>query len=260
MNDRHEMLDLAPAYALGALDPEDEERFETHLADCSRCRAALEGYRAAVGRIADAAPRVEPPPEIREKILRSAGGSPDAPEIRPPAARAEPSRRGTWTLRLAAAAALILAFGAGWAYLQERQELMAVAEAYEDAVARVAQRDSLLDLVLAPDVRTVQLTSTDQPPTGHLFWNQGRNALVLTVHDLPPPPAGRTYQLWGIPAGDDPVGLDVFQPTADGEAVVTVQLPVGLDMAVSAVTEEPEGGSDQPTTQPFLVAEWPNSS
>jgi hypothetical protein len=33
-------------------------------------------------------------------------------------------------------------------------------------------------------------------------------------------------------------------------------VPLGIAFAASAITEEPEGGSEQPTTTPFLVTTW----
>jgi len=160
---------------------------------------------------------------------------------------------------VAAAAALVVAAGGWWAYAQEREARIAALDAYRTSRDRVARQDSLLELVLGPDVRSTRLAASGQPPRGQLFWNRSRNALVMSVHDLPPAPEGRTYQLWGIPAGENPVSLGTFSTNETGEAVVTASLPDDLEMAVSAVTEEPEGGSPQPTTQPFLVAQWSSS-
>jgi anti-sigma factor RsiW len=68
------------AYALGALDPEDELVFETHLATCPRCRLELAGLAQAAGMLAYAVPAA----------ARRRSSSP-ASSPRP---RARPTRRG----------------------------------------------------------------------------------------------------------------------------------------------------------------------
>ena len=79
---------------------------------------------------------------------------------------------------------------------------------------------------------------------------------MLTAQNLPPAPNGRTYQLWGIAANQQPVSLGTFNTQADGSVLLTMSMPEGVRFDVSAVTEEPAGGSPQPTTQPFLVGNW----
>jgi anti-sigma-K factor RskA len=77
--------------------------------------------------------------------------------------------------------------------------------------------------------------------------------MILTAFDLQPAPAGRTYQLWGIADGAQPVSLGTFNTGPSGQAAVALAFDPALRFSVSAVTEEPTGGSPQPTTQPFLV-------
>src|SRR5439155_555451 len=78
----------------------------------------------------------------------------------------------------------------------------------------------------------------------------------VTAFDLPPAPAGRTYQLWAIKKGQAPVSVGTFNTLPGGRAVITLQMPAGFKPDLSAVTEEPAGGSAQPTQQPFLVGAW----
>src|SRR5947199_39328 len=100
------------------------------------------------------------------------------------------------------------------------------------------------------------LAATGKAPTMRLYWNRARGLVVLAAFDLPPAPSGRTYQLWAIKKGQNPVSLGTFNTAAGGRAVVTLPAPAGLKPDLSAVTEEPAGGSPQPTQQPFLVGTW----
>jgi anti-sigma-K factor RskA len=106
-----EIHDLAAAYALNALDPEDRWTYERHLDNCEHCSDEVARLRAGAVQIAYAATGPEPRPELRDRILRAAR------EERP--ASVTPLRRRRWLFpatALAAAAATFAAVGLGlWA-------------------------------------------------------------------------------------------------------------------------------------------------
>lgn len=95
------------AYALDALDDATREAVRSHLSLCDQ-HPDVPGYlatSAALGLLAD---EQDPPPALRERILRSAGAArPSAP----PARTRQPRRLRTWTA-LAAALAVAIAVGA----------------------------------------------------------------------------------------------------------------------------------------------------
>jgi anti-sigma-K factor RskA len=229
----HRWVELAAPYALDALTPGERAEFEAHLATCATCRADVQAQREVAGLLAHAAPDAAPPRELRERVLR------EARRVRPIG-----SRRVVlpW---LAAAACLILALGLGSAYLRERA-------ARDRASTALAARDSLVATLLSPDAATAALAATGQAPSARLFWSPSQRRVVMAVFHLQPAPAGRTYQLWAIAQGK-PVSLGTFNTAADGRVVSTMALPPGLTFEVTAVTEEPAGGSPQPTQTPFLV-------
>ncbi len=177
--------------------------------------------------------------------------------------------RGTTVPWLLAAAGIVLSLGLGMAYQRMRADNASLRIAYDQAETdnaslrvaydRVASdleaRDSLLATFLGPDVRTARLAATGQPPSARLFWNAATASVVMAAFDLPPAPAGRVYQLWGIVTGLDPVSFGTFQTEPDGTAIFRSSVPAGIDFELGAVTDEPAGGSPQPTTTPFLVGE-----
>ena len=61
----------AAGWALGALDPADAEKFETHLHDCAECQTAVAQFQPVVRALMSPAPAVEPPPELEAKTLAS---------------------------------------------------------------------------------------------------------------------------------------------------------------------------------------------
>ena len=76
--------------------------------------------------------------------------------------------------------------------------------------------------------------------------------VVFIGASLPRLDAGKTFELWVIPAKGNPVPAGLFQSQPDATEVFVRPGPVENAAAI-AVTVEPEGGSPQPTTTPFIV-------
>jgi anti-sigma-K factor RskA len=274
----HELREQAAAYALGALEPAEAEAFEAGLAADPELQRLVDGYRQSLLAVADAVPKREPPAALRERVLararaeRSGAGTP-RPEPTPSDPRDAPPGTGSRAQgsggrgRGAAPWILLAASLAGLAWVGLRNvELRARAAALATEAARLeatiasdgerlARLDTLLGILSGPDVRYATLTG-DDAPTLRLVWNTERAQLLVAASGLPEPEPGRTYQLWGIRTGETPVSLGLFEPGPDGTALLTLSAADDAAFDVSAVTDEPDGGSPQPTTQPFLVGAW----
>ena len=74
---------------------------------------------------------------------------------------------------------------------------------------------------------------------------------VLTAEDMPGVPENKTYQIWVI-EGDVPQPSGLFKPDG-GTVAAVVEKPLDEDDVI-AITIEPDGGSQQPTTDPMLTA------
>ena len=98
----------------------------------------------------------------------------------------------------------------------------------------------------------IQASVIGMPGNAHLRVVGGRAELV--VNRLPPPPAGRIYEVWVERRHQRSVPTHaLFSVTAAGAADVGV--PVTLrDVNTIMVTEEPAGGSLTPTNPPVIVA------
>jgi len=275
----HPQLEQAAAYALDAIDDGARHDFETHLVGCAICRTEVAELRAVVSSLAHAAPVEEPPEELRARVLSEARASREAyadvvsrhdeKPTRASAADVVPLRRhprlaaaAPW---LAAAAAVVIALGIGWQASRERVGRH-VAERYQaDAESRVtalrtelASRDSLLGVVLSPAAATAKLAASGQAPSMQLVWHRAARMIVLSAADLPPAKSGRTYQLWGLDAAGTAHSLGTFNTQPDGHVMMVMKPSPEMmsTIRVSAVTEEPMGGSPRPTSQPMLVGRW----
>ena len=60
----HPYEDDIPAFALGALDPEEALQVSEHLVRCPSCRAEVAGYHAVVGLLLCAIPPQEPSAQL----------------------------------------------------------------------------------------------------------------------------------------------------------------------------------------------------
>jgi anti-sigma-K factor RskA len=221
----------AGAYALGALDAHEVDSYREHLATCAVCREEVAQLQVLADSLAVAVPRVEVPEDMRARLmavvhgeaelLRAAGHEADRP-LRP---------RSRWRVRLLPALAATAALAAG---------VLIGALAINSGSS---QRTQVIQaMVFTPGHRaTAALRRT------------GSHA-ELQVTDMPAPPPGRIYEVWlkrGSGAAE-PTGT-LFSVTGQGNG--TVGVPGDLQgVSKVMVTDEPLGGSPQPTRSPVIVA------
>jgi Anti-sigma-K factor rskA len=85
------------------------------------------------------------------------------------------------------------------------------------------------------------------PPLMWVIYDESRGDGRLVVNDLPPPPAGKDYQLWFENApGSAPVTAGLLPPLESGAGQVWFSLKPGISPMHYRLTLEPSGGSSQP--------------
>jgi hypothetical protein len=133
------------------------------------------------------------------------------------------------------------------AILQERHALETQLELAKRAATNVTDPASVKIALASPD---------PQIPALEAKWHS-QLAIVLTGQKIPVPADNRVLQLWLMPKAPrgKPIPSLTLRPDADGKFVLLVSNPPEL-MALTkalAITEEPAGGSPQPTTTPRWV-------
>ncbi len=248
---RSDIHALSGAYAVDALDPEERTRFETHLTHCPDCRTEVASLRETAAVLADDA-AADPPPALRARILAEidtvrplpplvAGESEEYAGGASPSARRWRFGRSSSSLLVAAALALFVAVGVTWW------------QPWSDTGERVP---TAAERVLAADdaARETQRLPDGAEATLVVSRTQGR--AVLLTEEMPPAPQGSVYELWlQTPAGDmEPAGLMPDEPDAvvllDGDAT---------DATAVGITIEPDGGSEQPTSEPIALFDLADS-
>jgi anti-sigma-K factor RskA len=222
--------ELTAAYALDALDGDERDRYETHLATCTQCREELQSFWRVSGSLAHAAGGPPPPPALRSRILAEARR--DRPNVVPLRRRLALPAAASF-----AAVAAVAAIGFGLWGASLSSEL-------NDVRGQLSGNEEALAIVSDPDARQVPLSGADGRV---VIASSGRAALVLS--NLERAPDGKTYEIWVIEEGTaQPAGL--FDG-GDTRTVVAVTRPVPDD-AVVAVTLENEGGAQAPTGSPLF--------
>lgn len=248
MREHEEWLDLVAVAALGALGESEAHAVAAHLETCAECRAeyaALRPVADLVGHAATQAPDELASRRMRANVMAAIGGEPAAP--------AAPGRRvPVWPAYAAAAAAIVVAAFATFDDANLRGDVNALAERNTVLEHRVAEagasaahdRAAVADLI-APDATRYPVAG------GDVLTHSDR--LYLALRKLPPLPAGKVYQAWTLARGASAVAPDVtFVPDAGGLAVVKLTKDAG-GVAAVAVSVEPEGGSQQPTSKPLFI-------
>jgi anti-sigma-K factor RskA len=272
-----DLHDLAPLYMAGALTRAERDTFEAHLATCASCQYDVAALRPVGEALAHAVPSVEPPADLRRRVIDSvksetATGGPARAAFGHTSASASapaPTASSTsWLWGLAAAASLLIAIVIGGYAIQLRGRVAALESRLVDALARVdaserlvadarkVAADAQISLVVltAPDMTRVELAGQAAAPsaTARAFWSRSRG-LVFTASDLPPLPAGRTYQLWVVTA-PAPVSAGLMKPDLNGAvSAIFTSPPNTARPTAMAVTIEPDGGVPAPTGAMYLV-------
>jgi hypothetical protein len=149
-------------------------------------------------------------------------------------------------------------------YNAMRQEVARVSTRLSEAQSEAArEREALArqrevtELIAARDAQVTTLAGTEMAKTARakFVFDRKSGRAMLMAYDLPPAPAGKEYQLWFIEEGKSPMPGSVFTTDASGHAEMREQVPMeGRNAKVFAVTLEPAGGTNAPTSKPYLVS------
>lgn len=267
--------DEAGLYALGALAGKERDAFEAHLATCAECAAEVRALEGVVTALPYAVPQVDPPAALRARVLAAAGAPQASSRSTVTEMAAGPYVSMTRThisvnvaAWLAAAALLVVSVALGAYAVNLRQRVGGLEGRLREAVnrldlterqladaTRAAERAQMRMAVLtSPDLKEVSLKGQPAAPraAGRAFWSRS-NGLLFAANDLPPLPAGRTYQLWFLTPGA-PVSAGLIKPDQSGRIAAAFDTPPGTpDPTGIAVSIEPEGGVPAPTGAIYLA-------
>jgi anti-sigma-K factor RskA len=246
-------VELAEVYALDAVSDAERAAIEAYVSAAPEAerQAFHERVRQARETLATTfTAEEEPPADLFDRIVAqlpahsSDVSAPAAPAAPPPVTdqlsaareRRNVRRRSAgmrnWLIGVAAAAVIALGGVGVGAYVAN-------------------QNDPLTQVLQAQDVRqaTVEVSGGG---TAIVSIAPSKDALVVRMKDVPPPPEGKVYQMWLIPKdGTSPVS----QGLMDAEALSKPAVVKGIHSAAAlGITVEPAGGSTAPTLPTVAAA------
>jgi anti-sigma-K factor RskA len=136
---------------------------------------------------------------------------------------------------------------------QLQKELVEREQEAADLRKTVAQRDEMLTFLKSPHVRVISLAGLERAKEAGalLLFDPDSKKAFFYAFNMPPLPAGKTYQLWAIL--DKPVSAGTFSTDAGQKSrLILRNLPNFARITQFAVSLEPEGGRPQPTGDLYL--------
>ncbi|MDX2003822.1 MAG: anti-sigma factor [Meiothermus sp.] len=211
-----ELRELLPLYALHALSEAERRQVERDLEQHPELLGELKALQETAAELSGAT-QVRPRPGLKAEVLGRVQARAAVSAVPRPGGPPQPSKTApNWPrwLGQAAAVAAVLSVGycGSWLY-------------------------PWLSAFTDPKSHFVTLVNEQQQAVGRCIVRQDGRALIWV--NLPPPPPGKTYQLWGV-RGENHVGLETFRG-----GLKVFQMPAGYD--VVHITEEQSGGSLEPT-------------
>lgn len=266
--------ELLAAKALDALDPADARSLDAHLQSCAECRGEMLEWEETAAFLAFDAGRVEPSPELRQRILASVrvdsertadlgqnSAAATSPDVNVLAFERRARKSFAWSSMAAIAAslvavALLASLVVLWQQNQKtRAELANLTAQMEEAKARLAREREAMALLTSPGAKMASLSGTKDAPGARamLAFDQSGHAMLM-AKGLPAVPRGMAYQLWFIKDNKKMPGK-VFMPDAAGNGMLEDEIPaVAREAGVFAITLEPESGVQTPTGAIYLVS------
>lgn len=231
---------LSGAYALNALTAEEAEEFSRHLAVCEACRIEVREFQEAAARMG-AAEALPPSPELKQRVMAAIDRTPQIPP-RPAqgtgaaqrtSGGAPHNRRRLFTWVASAAAAVVLVgmgvVGVRAVFAPQPPELSTAAS----------------QVFTSSDVRTATVRTANGGEL-RVGVSPKLHEMAVDTRDLPKLDSSHVYQIWAVHEGTMRSAAILSDPTAGA----AMGLP-GPKTQV-AVTVEPKGGSQQPTTNPIV--------
>lgn len=264
ITERHE--ELAALHALGLLEGAERSAFESELAGNTDLRALADALAESTAALALAAPSVEPPAGLKDRILaactepgRSAvPATPDAKVIAFPLLRFAP-----WAMAAGLAVAATWLFTQNQALRNENTSLATerqLAEvAYKMAQTQLSQRSLLAENMItdlgnklrhAEDLSRLKISAlaslagNTKEAQVIAVWDPGQQAGLLTMEKLPAIADTQDYQIWVVdPAYKDPVNGGVFHVSANGKVTLAFKPDQPIAQAAAfAISLEKKGG------------------
>jgi len=254
---------ILEAYALGLLAEEERSQVEAMAAKDPEIQRQLQEEVESLSTFSQAY-AVQPPPELRDKVLAAALKTENKAATEPTEKEKVQNQKGTSPWAVAATVLFLISGGFNFFQYQQSQSLQQNLNRTELRLAEMETQNEVLvaryeimeeNVAVLTDPNTAQfimkgVEGRDQQMRADIFWNASTETVYLDVKNLPQPPSDKDYQLWALKDGK-PIDMGVFNNLTDAQELLKVGQVPGAD--AFAVTLEPKGGSESPTLEEMYV-------
>jgi len=269
---------IAPLYVIGALDEKTAHDLEASLHSATRQQQrVIARWRDVATLLPQALPLQTPPDYLKKRLLNRIAEETQQTPVEIPveeftleeiAERTErkvlpfvqPRRAESRTARwLLIAATALLTITSGYLFKQKAdlaRERDAIARERDDLSKEMAAWRRQADDIVSPKTRIIAMVGDETPQANaKVVWDTKAQQWAIYIFDLPAPPSDKDYQLWYV-TKNAKISAAVFRTDEQGRTVLKLTLPPNAlaDLAATAVTLEPRGGSPQPTGKFYLKA------
>lgn len=249
---------IIESYVLGIATEAEREEFESMCSMYPEVAEARDSFERALEEkmMQDAK---QPPALLKQKIEERLTATPqEIIEEEEEKNLAPVGRMNVWKL-IAAAAIILLAGSAYWAYTTNNkyQDLLSENQSLKDQVSNSSEdmKGVMEDFqTLQHPMKVASLKGTDIAPKAYatVYWDTAQTKNVyLLINNLPEPPTDKQYQLWALLDGK-PIDLGVFDMDIKQRRLLVKMQNVQKAQAF-AITLEPKGGSVNPTMNSMYV-------
>ncbi len=284
-----EIQETAALYALGSLNQHEMREFEFHLGEgCPICRAEAGRFEKVVAEMAMGVAERNPPSYIRDLLAARIDKEPRAvpAPVQTEAPRSEVVEKNvpaaapslilsqpapdrsllTWFISVACAVAAILSIYA-WrrsesaklgfqesahAAQVESDQLRAILEAER---GRAREWEPIFAALTERGTKIILLSGQAAAPTAAaaVIWAAGKEQWIFSGR-FPPPPPGKTYQLWLLTPRVK-INAALLKTDGAGHSFAKFEVPQDLARQVTQaeVTMEPEEGSALPSWPIYAI-------
>lgn len=257
------MQEQAALHVLGALTPEEAAQFKQAMEADAELKALVESFAPATIALAGSVPAVEPPPQLRARILARVGEHQKMFSLPDP--KFQLPRWLAWALAGSLAVLCLLLsrednelkqqLGLQTAQIDQLSQLavslQTATNSLQQDVLALQETNRLASLKIT--MLNSQLAAAPQAVAVTL-WDNSKQAGVFVVENLKGLPADRDYQLWVLDNGTTPVDAGVFHVDQTGTGRLEFKPRHAIKIAGKfAVTEEVKGGVPSPTLKNLVL-------
>lgn len=221
------------AYALGSLTDEERRGMEEYMKLHPELRPEVEELTSVANMMSLAPAEHEPSREVRQNLMRTVRNESSEHQEQQSAQPSVMERLfGSLSLRtlIPAAVAVIAVVLLGWNVMLQGE--------VQNLQGELQERQSF----------AMEGSGAATEVSAEVVELEGGKAIVM-ADNMPSPPEGKTMQVWVI-HNEAPTPAGTFNPDA-GPVAVPIEESLKQGDTV-AITVEPEGGSEQPTSDPVL--------